>query len=426
MKITKKKVLLTLFMGTLLTAGLAFTACGEKAHVHTPAEDDGDCTTAVLCTECEQVVVAAKDSHTPSEDDGDCTTAVLCTECEQVAIAARATHTDDDVDGTCDYCTYTADYYYDESTQTYTVFTADGLYAWAEDETENFSVKNLIIGKDIVMPTEMHIDLNQDGEAESNWKSVYKVTGTIDGNGHSITGLTMKNASNSAFIYEITETGVLKNLRLNDVVVEGSGVSGIVDSNSGRIENCSVSGSVKDSGDSWSAGIANVNWAAGTVIACYNEVAVVGQSGGVVGQNHGSVIACYNIGTLTQTNVDTYGPSVGGVVGANFGGSMLGCYSVAGLSATGKDANVGGIVGYTTGTIHSCYWDTPEENPTQGNGRDDADPNTLRVDGETITWNSALQSMNRALENYGCDWRYALNGGAEESVRPLVLIKITA
>lgn len=74
---------------------------------HTAGEDDGDCTTAVDCTVCGKVAIAAK-SHTAGEDDNDCTTAVACTQCQQIAVAAKAEHTDADGDNFCDTqgCTY--------------------------------------------------------------------------------------------------------------------------------------------------------------------------------------------------------------------------------------------------------------------------------------------------------------------------------
>jgi len=58
---------------------------------HTPAEDDGDCTTAVACTVCGKDAIPAK-AHTPAEDDGDCTTAVVCTVCGKDAVAAKDAH----------------------------------------------------------------------------------------------------------------------------------------------------------------------------------------------------------------------------------------------------------------------------------------------------------------------------------------------
>ena len=68
---------------------------------HTLGEDDGDCTTAIKCTVCESVAVAAKDAHTPEADDGDCTTAVNCSVCNSVAVAAKSAHTPEADDGDC-------------------------------------------------------------------------------------------------------------------------------------------------------------------------------------------------------------------------------------------------------------------------------------------------------------------------------------
>ncbi len=58
---------------------------------HTSAEDDGDCTTEVLCTVCDKVAIPAG-THT-YEDDGDCTTATICTVCNSVVVEAKDAHT---------------------------------------------------------------------------------------------------------------------------------------------------------------------------------------------------------------------------------------------------------------------------------------------------------------------------------------------
>ena len=59
---------------------------------HTPSADDGDCTTAVLCSVCNKVTTEGKAAHTPSADDGDCTTAVLCSVCGKVMTEGKAAH----------------------------------------------------------------------------------------------------------------------------------------------------------------------------------------------------------------------------------------------------------------------------------------------------------------------------------------------
>ncbi len=94
------------------------TECGNEygsLAAHTPDEDDGDCTTAVLCTVCGGVTTAAKEhtggeatceslavctvcgmeygglaGHIPERDDGDCTTAVLCTVCGEITTSAKS------------------------------------------------------------------------------------------------------------------------------------------------------------------------------------------------------------------------------------------------------------------------------------------------------------------------------------------------
>ena len=90
---------------------------GEFA-VHTPNEDDGDCTTDITCSECGTITTAGESAHiggnatciakarcdvcgkeygdfadhTPNEDDGDCTTDITCSECGTITTAGESTH----------------------------------------------------------------------------------------------------------------------------------------------------------------------------------------------------------------------------------------------------------------------------------------------------------------------------------------------
>ena len=94
------------------------TSYGNLAD-HIPDDDDNDCTTPVLCTVCNEVTTPANASHTggtatctdqaecsvcghvygelaahtPAADDGDCTTAILCADCDAVTTLANAEHT---------------------------------------------------------------------------------------------------------------------------------------------------------------------------------------------------------------------------------------------------------------------------------------------------------------------------------------------
>ncbi len=61
----------------------ACDTCGNaNITSHTPANDDGDCTTAILCTECGEVTTPAASSHTPSAA-ATCKEAQLCTVCNK-------------------------------------------------------------------------------------------------------------------------------------------------------------------------------------------------------------------------------------------------------------------------------------------------------------------------------------------------------
>ena len=68
------------------------TAYGELADCIAD-KDDGDCTTDILCSVCKKVLTEGADSHTPKADDGDCTTAITCSVCGTITTAAKASHT---------------------------------------------------------------------------------------------------------------------------------------------------------------------------------------------------------------------------------------------------------------------------------------------------------------------------------------------
>lgn len=68
---------------------------------HVAEADDGDCTTARLCENCDYVFTEARDAHVEAADDGDCTTAVTCEYCDYVFVEARDAHVPEADDGDC-------------------------------------------------------------------------------------------------------------------------------------------------------------------------------------------------------------------------------------------------------------------------------------------------------------------------------------
>lgn len=218
-------------------------------------------------------------------------------------------------------------------------------------------------------------DINLTGEWTPIGNYEQKYTGTFDGNGKTITGLTIdqKETSFLGLIGYLGSGGKVQNLTLENVNLNGNwNVGGVVGYNNGTVTACTASGSIN--GKERVGGIVGCNYL-GTVTACYNTSSTVNGSyliGGVVGQNNkGIVTACYNASGSIYGEV-----TVGGVVGDNY-----------------------------TGTVTACYWSNYAGYGI-GNGTGDA----TKVDGTTVTWQTAVDAMNAALQNAGSEWRYELTG----------------
>ena len=128
----------------------------------------------------------------------------------------------------------------------YIVSSPAALKAWATEVQRNPSL-NCTLAADI--------DLTG-----SEWAPIQGYAGTFDGNGKTITGLTINKSteSNVGLFASIAQGGTVKNLTLDDVdITAGANVGAIAGENRGTIENCSVSGSVTGSSDnSFVGGIA--------------------------------------------------------------------------------------------------------------------------------------------------------------------------
>lgn len=252
--------------------------------------------------------------------------------------------------------------------------------------------------------TPINITLTGDITLTGEWTPIgnydNRYTGTFDGNGHTITGLTInqKETSFLGLIGFLSSGGKVQNLTMKNVNLTGYwNVGGVVGyNNNGIVTACTVSGSINGSEN---VGSVVGNNYLGTVTACYNTSSTVNGSylvGGVVGQNNkGTVTACYN------TSGSVYGKgTVGGVLGNNDNGTVTACYNASG-SIYGESL-VGGVLGNNyNGTLTACYWSGLPDNDNGG---------ATKVDGTTVTWQTAVDAMNAALQNAGSEWRYELTG----------------
>lgn len=410
---------------------------------HTGGDDDGDCTTEVKCIRCDEVVVYAMEhnfnglwqtddtnhwkvcenencninneivKHT-HEDDNDCTTSVNCLGCNLELIEAKESHEDLNLDGTCDNCPYKLDYIFDEQTNTYIVYTANGLYEW---KNNSWKGANLTLARNIELSSEMKFDLDNDGINDSNWQGV-RTSCTIEGNGYSIKGLIMKSTLDKDFVGFITsldEGGKIKNLRLDsvDINLVGINIGVLTAANRGIIENCSVSGNIYVEGH-FVGGIIGLN--SGTVIGSYNEATVFATSshvGGICGQNQddGNIFACYNLGSISSNSND-----VGGIVGILYGGQMSGNYNIGTISGS---SHTGFIVGYNFLTNE----ETNYSSMSSENVRGETPTSCVIVDGTDITWSIAREEMNKVLAELQVEWYYIDNEGDDSLIRPLTVTK---
>ena len=301
-------------------------------------------------------------------------------------------------------------YIYDSNTKTYTVYNADGLLAWNEAAQKDRSI-NCTLTADIDLTGK---DWSPIG---TNFYNSY--TGTFDGGGHTIMGLTVTTNDQYVGLFgRLGKAGTVKNVVMEGIQITcnhrlgyAGGVAGF--SWGGTIENCSVSGSV--SGTICAGGVVGIQWEA-SITGCSSSATVKGmvQVGGVAGEtNSGATMAaCYATGNVT-IEIDPINNILGGgLVGFNAGSSVLACYATGNVTSTGSgtgNVHIGGFLGGNYTTVTACYW---KNNHEQGIGynKEGIAPEATNVDGTNVTWENAVDAMNTALQNAGSEWRYELKG----------------
>ena len=297
-----------------------------------------------------------------------------------------------------------------ESDGSYTVTSADGLMNIAELVNGGKSDINITLDKNIDLTGK---DWTPIGTSLSN-----SYTGTFDGGGHTITGLTVTTNDKYAGLFGyIGDAGTVKNVVMEGVLItSNNGLSragGVAGFSRGTIENCSVSGSV--SGTVNVGGVVGAQWG-GFITGCSSSATVKGSVdvGGVAGltNSNATMTACYATGNVTLEIAPINAINVGGAVGFNGGSRILACYATGNVTSTGSstvNVYIGGFCGYNSTTVTACYW---KNNQEQGIGYKKAGIVTeaTKVDDTDVTWQKAVDAMNTALQNAGSKWRYELNG----------------
>ena len=294
-----------------------------------------------------------------------------------------------------------------ESNGSYTVYNADGLMNIAELVNGGKTDINITLDKNIDLTGKDWTPIG------TNFDNSYK--GTFDGGGHTITGLTFTTNDEYAGLFgRLNRAGTVKNVVMEDVQITNNNRSwsafagGVVGDSRGTIENCSVSGSV--------SGTVNVGGVVGaqidgSITGCSSSATVKGMVdvGGVAGQTNGgaTLTACYATGNVIIEIDPVKNISGGGLVGMNGGNGLFACYATGNVTSTGSstgNVHIFGLLGDNYTMVTACYWKNNQERGYK------TAPESTKVDGTYVTWQNAVDAMNRALQNVGSEWRYELKG----------------
>ena len=293
-----------------------------------------------------------------------------------------------------------------ESNGSYTVYNADGLMNVAELVNGGKTDINITLDKNIDLTGKDWTPIGTD------YDKSYK--GTFDGGGHTITGLTFTRNDKYAGLFGwLNKAGTVKNVVMEGVQITsnqiyGGSIGGVAGYSWGTIENCSVSGSV--SGTVYVGGVVGAQ-IDGSITGCSSSATVKGMVdvGGVAGQTNGgaTLTACYATGDVTLEIDPIKNIAGGGLVGMNGGNGLFACYATGNVTSTGSstgNVHIFGLLGDNYTTVTACYWKNNQERGYK------TAPESTKVDGTYVTWENAVDAMNRALQNVGSEWRYELNG----------------
>lgn len=333
-------------------------------------------------------------------------------------------------------------YSYDSNTRTITIYSGEGLKVAADEVNSGNTDINITLDNDI--------DLTG-----INWTPIgtydNPYTGTFDGGGHTITGLTVTTSDQYAGLFGyIGSGGKVMNVKLEGVQIESdnetSAVGGVAGHSYGTLENCSVSGSVIGRGkNSIVGGVVGYQYG-GFLTGCSSSATVNAgnTAGGVVGttNNGATLTACYATGSVTLESINQYGNFAGGVVGSNGGGILTACYAWGSVTGSGSGTiYTGGVTGSNNlgtltacyhakgtvsgpggatggvagrnfkglmpygGIITACYWGSNGQEQGIGEDQVGTGETTKVTDGD---WQKAADAMNTALNSES--WKYVLNG----------------
>lgn len=186
--------------------------------------------------------------------------------------------------------------------------------------------------------------------------------GTLDGDRHIVSGL----KSTEGLVSCLSSVGTVKNLTVIGTVSGSSHVGGIAATSSGTVENCLFDGTVTTSSSASAGGIVGRASKGNRIVNCVNTGDIKNTCtsysstlniGGIVGYTYGTVENCYSTGNVSaRTDRDT-NKGIGGIAGQVYASAVLrNCY-VTGV-VTGPKAGISPVVNLVASgaTVENCYY----------------------------------------------------------------------
>lgn len=242
----------------------------------------------------------------------------------------------------------------------YQIGTAAEL-AWFADAVQN--------GKTAIS-AKLTANINLNGKAWTAFgKYDYKLegksgfAGTLDGDRHIVSGL----KSTEGLVSCLSSAGTVKNLTVIGTVSGSSHVGGIAATSYGAVENCLFDGTVTTSSGSASAGgIVGRAQKGNRIVNCVNTGDIKNTCayynstlniGGIVGYTYGTVENCYSTGNVSARTDRGTNKGIGGIAGQVYASAVLrNCYVTG--TVTGPEAGISPVVNLVAAgaTVENCYY----------------------------------------------------------------------
>lgn len=242
----------------------------------------------------------------------------------------------------------------------YQIGTAAEL-AWFADAVQNGQT---------AISAKLTANINLNGKAWTAFgKYDYKLegksgfAGTLDGDRHIVSGL----KSTEGLVSCLSSAGTVKNLTVIGTVSGSSHVGGIAATSYGAVENCLFDGTVTTSSGSASAGgIVGRAQKGNRIVNCVNTGDIKNTCayynstlniGGIVGYTYGTVENCYSTGNVSARTDRGTNKGIGGIAGQVYASAVLrNCYVTG--TVTGPEAGISPVVNLVAAgaTVENCYY----------------------------------------------------------------------